>query len=82
MIHCVLVTQSVMENVGLVTVVKVVVIVYHDATAKTEWTLRQMVLLGGQQTKLIADTCWKLAVRLFTAPSSCLLSLNCVLQQS
>ena len=43
-------TQSVMENVELVTAVKVVVIVYHDATAMSEWRLRQMVLLGGQQT--------------------------------
>ena len=29
-------TQSVMENVEVITVVKVVVIVYHHATAMTE----------------------------------------------
>ena len=32
-----MVTQSVMENVELITVVKVVVIVYHDATAMRDW---------------------------------------------
>ena len=50
MIHCGLETQSVVENVEVITVVKVVVIVYHDSIARTEWKLGQMVLLGGHQT--------------------------------
>ena len=39
MIHCGLETQSVMENVEVINVVKVVVIGYHDATAMTELRL-------------------------------------------